>query len=392
MSKLTLQVLPAMEAVAASQWNALVDDDYPFLRHEFLHALEASGSVGAATGWVPRHLTLWQAGRLVGALPHYHKHHSFGEYVFDWSWADAWERAGGRYYPKGLSAIPYTPAPGPRLALAPDVDAMAARELLATAWESRPRLDMQAPERPEGAAALSSWHLLFGDDAEVAAWRAARPDLLTRHGVQFQWRDAGYGDFDGFLAAMTSKRRKAIRRERRIVADQGLTLHRLEGEAIDEEALEHFFRCYEITYLERGRHGYLTVDFFRRLRLTMPERLLLVQARLEGKPVAAALCLQGSRTLYGRYWGSEVVADCLHFEACYYQGIEHCLARGLGVFDPGTQGEHKLTRGFAPRLLTSLHHIADPRLRDAVARFCAQERPQVRAYCAAAEQALPFRA
>ena len=382
MSKLTLQVLPAVEAVAASRWNALVGDDYPFLRHEFLHALEASGSVSPATGWVPRHLTLWQGGRLVGALPHYHKHHSFGEYVFDWSWADAWERAGGRYYPKGLSAIPYTPAPGPRLALAPDVDPTEARALLATAWEGDEQVE---------AIPLSSWHLLFGDDEEVDAWRKARPGLLARHGVQFQWRDAGYGDFDGFLAAMTSKRRKAIRRERRIVADQGLTLRRLEGEAIDEEALGHFFRCYEITYLERGRHGYLTADFFRRLRAAMPESLLLVQARLEGKPVAAALCLQGSRTLYGRYWGSEVMADCLHFEACYYQGIEHCLARGLALFDPGTQGEHKLARGFAPRLLTSLHHIADPRLGDAVRRFCEAERAQVRAYCAAAEQGLPFR-
>lgn len=376
MSMLKRQTIPAMEAVSATDWNALVGDDYPFLRHEFLHALEASGSVGPATGWVPRHQTLWQGESLVGVMPLYHKHHSFGEYVFDWAWADAWERAGGRYYPKGLTAIPYTPAPGPRLALAPGVDPRAAREVLADAWEM---------------GSLSSWHLLFAEEDEVAGWQAARPELLARHGVQFQWRDRGYGDFTGFLAAMNSRRRKAIRRERRIVADQGLTLHRLEGEAIDSAALEHFYRCYEITYLERGRHGYLNLDFFRRLLVSLPEALLLVQARLDGKPVAAALCLQGTRTLYGRYWGSEVVADCLHFEACYYQGIEHCLERGLTAFDPGTQGEHKLTRGFEPRLLTSLHHIADPRLRDAVARFCAEERTQVRAYCRAAEQALPFR-
>lgn len=376
MSMLTRQTIPAMEAVSATDWNALVGDDYPFLRHEFLHALEASGSVGPATGWVPRHQTLWQGESLVGVMPLYHKHHSFGEYVFDWAWADAWERAGGRYYPKALTAIPYTAAPGPRLALAPGVDPRAAREVLADAWEM---------------GNLSSWHLLFAEEDEVAGWQAARPELLARHGVQFQWRDRGYGDFTGFLAAMTSKRRKAIRRERRIVADQGLTLHRLEGEAIDAAALEHFYRCYEITYLERGRHGYLNLEFFRRLRASLPEALLLVQARLDGKPVAAALCLQGTRTLYGRYWGSEVVADCLHFEACYYQGIEHCLERGLTAFDPGTQGEHKLTRGFEPRLLTSLHHIADPRLGDAVARFCAEERVQVLAYCRAAEQALPFR-
>ncbi|GHE21521.1 GNAT family N-acetyltransferase [Halomonas urumqiensis] len=376
MTDLVLRELPAIEAVDAAAWNALVGDDHPFIRHEFLHALEASGSVSAATGWVPRHLTLWQGAALVGVLPLYHKLHSFGEYVFDWSWADAWERAGGRYYPKGLSAIPYTPAPGPRLALAPGVDPIAARGVLASAWES---------------ADLSSWHLLFAEEAEVDEWQAACPELLARHGVQFQWRDRGFGDFDGFLAALSSKRRKAIRRERRLVAEQGLTLHRLEGGQIDAAALEHFFRCYEITYQERGRHAYLNQAFFQRLRDTLPESLLLVQARLDGQPVAAALCLQGSRTLYGRYWGSEVMADCLHFEACYYQGIEHCLARGLTTFDPGTQGEHKLARGFAPRLLTSLHYIADTRLRDAVARFCVEERSHVRAYCRAAQQALPFR-
>ncbi|MDN3557019.1 GNAT family N-acetyltransferase [Halomonas maura] len=377
MSRLRLTELPAIEAVAAASWNALVGDDHPFLRHEFLHALEASGAVSPASGWVPRHLTLWRGETLVGLLPHYHKRHSFGEYVFDWAWAEAWERAGGRYYPKGLSAIPFTPAPGPRLALAADVDPLAARRRLAEAWET---------------GELSSWHLLFAERDEVAAWRAACPELIPRHGVQFQWRDRGYGDFAGFLAALTSKRRKAIRRERRRVAEQGLTLHRLEGEAIGDADLAHFFRCYQLTYRERGRHGYLNADFFARLRRALPEALVLVQARLEGAPVAAALCLQGRRTLYGRYWGSEVLVDGLHFEACYYQGIEHCLTRGLTRFDPGTQGEHKLARGFAPCRLTSLHHIADPRLRAGVARFCAEEREHVEAYVAAARAALPFRA
>ncbi|MBZ0329398.1 GNAT family N-acetyltransferase [Halomonas sp. ANAO-440] len=377
MSELVLKKLPAIEAVTADAWNALVGHDHPFLRHEFLHALEASGSVGAATGWEPRHLTLWQGEALVGAMPYYHKYHSYGEYVFDWNWADAWERAGGRYYPKGLTAIPFTPAPGPRLALAEGVDPLAARNLLASAWEG---------------GSLSSWHLLFAERDEVDGWLAARPALVVRHGVQFQWQDRGYGDFAGFLAAMTSKRRKAIRRERRLVAEQGLTLHRLQGEAIGAEDLAHFYRCYEITYLERGRHGYLNLDFFQRLHRTLPEALVLVQARLEGRPVAAALCLQGSRTLYGRYWGSEVVADSLHFEACYYQGIEHCLARGLTRFDPGTQGEHKLSRGFAPHRLRSLHYLADPGLRAAVARFCDEEQRHVAAYSRIAEQALPFRA
>lgn len=376
MPELILKQLPAIEAVAATQWNALIGDDHPFLRHEFLHALEASGAVSRSTGWVPRHLLLWRGEALVGVMPYYYKFHSYGEYVFDWNWADAWESAGGRYYPKGLTAIPFSPVPGPRLALADDVDPLEAREVLAGAWED---------------STLSGWHLLFAEDDEVEAWLTARPGLLVRHGVQFQWRDRGYGDFEGFLSALTAKRRKTIRRERRRVAEQGLSLHRLAGEAIGERQLEHFFRCYEITYLERGRHGYLNLDFFRRLHRAMPESLLLIQARLDDQPVAAALCLQGRRTLYGRYWGSEVLADCLHFEACYYQGIEHCLERGLSGFDPGTQGEHKLTRGFAPRRLRSLHYIANAQLRTAVARFCDEERRHVDAYCRAAESALPFR-
>ncbi|WP_148253047.1 GNAT family N-acetyltransferase [Aidingimonas lacisalsi] len=373
---LSLQVLPAIESISPERWNALVDADYPFLRHEFLHALEASGAVCAATGWEPRHLTAWRGERLVGAMPCYRKYHSFGEYVFDWAWADAWERAGGRYYPKALTAIPFTPAPGPRLLLETRSEGEAVMGLFAAAWENDD---------------VSSWHLLFADDAEIDSWQSTHPALVTRHGLQFQWRDDGYGDFEGFLSALTSRRRKEIRRERRIVADQGLEIVRLVGEAIDQPALEHFFRCYRITYLERGQQGYLNFDFFQRLRDTLPEALVLIQARADGRPVAAALCLQGSRTLYGRYWGSEVVAECLHFEACYYQGIEHCLAHGLTLFDPGTQGEHKLTRGFAPRRLRSLHHIDDPGLRDAVARFCREEREHIDAYANRAQGALPFK-
>ncbi|MBD3898178.1 GNAT family N-acetyltransferase [Halomonas sp. ML-15] len=374
----TLQVreVSSTADVPQEDWNALVGDDHPFLRHEFLDALESSGAVEASSGWVPRHLTLWQGARLVGMLPHYDKYHSRGEYVFDWAWADAWERAGGAYYPKGLSAIPFTPAPGPRMALADHVDPSSAASAFAAALKPQAR---------------SSWHLLFAEPDQVDAWQAAWPTLLTRHGVQFQWQDCGFGDFDGFLAAMTTKRRKAIRRERRLVAEQGLTLQRLVGTQIDAEALDHFYRCYCITYLERGQQPYLSHDFFRRLRETMPEALVLIQARIEDKPVAAAFCLQGARTLYGRYWGSEVVADCLHFEACYYQGIEHCLAHGLTRFDPGTQGEHKLSRGFAPVALRSLHHIADPQLRQAVARFCDDERRHVEAYRQHAAESLPFK-
>ncbi|WP_404343170.1 GNAT family N-acetyltransferase [Vreelandella venusta] len=377
---LAYSILPAIEAVAASQWDALVPQQQPFLRHGFLQALEISGSVSAATGWEPCHLCVWQGAQLVGAMPMYRKHHSYGEYVFDWGWAEALERAGGEYYPKGLSAIPFTPVPGPRMLIAPGADANAIRAQLASAWRQQCE-----------ALGLSSWHLLFADEPEVEAWQRECPELIAREGVQFQWRDRGFGDFEGFLASMTSKRRKMIKRERRLVADQGMTLHRLEGTAISDVDMAHFYRCYTITYHERGRPPYLNHAFFERLRQVMPEALMLVQARLEGHPVAAALYFQAGNTLYGRYWGSEVMADCLHFEACYYQGVEHCLAKGLTLFDPGTQGEHKLVRGFAPQRVRSLHYLAHPGLAAGVAQFCHEEGVHIMAYRRAAEDALPFK-
>lgn len=368
--------IDAIEAVPADLWNALVGGDQPFLRHEFLHALEATGAVTPEKGWSPRHLLVWREGKLIAAMPCYAKTHSYGEYVFDWAWADAWERAGGDYYPKGLTAIPFTPVPGPRVILAQEAERQEVLRALAE----------QCCHEEQ-----SSWHLLFAEDSEVDAWLQVRPQLIERHAVQFQWQDQHFGDFDGFLSAMTSKRRKEIRRERRRIAEQGLVMHRLTGDAIDDKALAHFYRCYQITYMERGQHPYLPRAFFQRLRDRMPESLLLVQARLADQPVASALCLQGDQTLYGRYWGSEVEADFLHFETCYYQGIEHCLAHGLVRFDPGTQGEHKLVRGFVPRRLRSLHHIADPGFHHAVARFCREERDYIEAYHRQALTRLPFR-
>lgn len=376
---LKLSSLSAMSDIKASQWDALAGDQ-PFLRHAFLNALELSGSVSRETGWEPCHACVWQGDQLVGALPMYRKHHSYGEYVFDWGWAEAFEKAGGDYYPKILSAIPFTPVPGVRTLLAKTLDAGAVRALLASAWQSL--CEQQS---------LSSWHLLFADENDVAAWQAQFPELIAREGVQFQWRDAGFGDFDGFLASLTSKRRKMIKRERRLVAEQGLTLARLEGENISPEAMTHFYRCYSMTYLERGRSPYLNKEFFEQLRQTMPEALMLVQARLDGQPVASALYFRSEKTLYGRYWGSEVVADCLHFEACYYQGIEYCLQRGLTLFDPGTQGEHKLIRGFAPQRIRSLHYLAHPGLAAGVAQFCQQEGAHINAYREAAYKALPFK-
>ncbi|GAB3353758.1 GNAT family N-acetyltransferase [Chromohalobacter beijerinckii] len=373
-----IRELTRVADVPLETWNALVGRSYPFLRHEFLDALESTGCVDAESGWVPRHLSLWQGERLVGVLPHYLKTHSFGEYVFDWSWAEAWERAGGRYYPKQLSAIPFTPAVGPRLAVASDISSAQAIQTVAAFLEAR-------------GDDLSSWHLLFADEQEITQWQAQWPALLRREAVRFEWRDAGYGDFKGFLASMVGRRRKEIRRERRKVAEQGVSLHRLSGDDIDAAALAHFYRCYRITYLERGQMPYLSEAFFKRLRATMGEALMLVQVRQGDTPVAAALYLRGGDTLYGRYWGSEVVADCLHFEACYYQGIEYCLEQGLQRFDPGTQGEHKLMRGFSPELSVSLHYLPHAGFREAVERFCAEERQAVGDYRLACRERLPFR-
>lgn len=377
---LSLAILPAIDAIAVSQWDTLVGKGHPFLRHAFLHALESSGSVSRATGWEPCHISVWSGERLVGALPMYRKYHSYGEYVFDWQWADALERAGGRYYPKALSAIPFTPVPGARSLIANDVDAEMVREQLAAGWQA------QCEEQK-----LSGWHLLFAEEQEVTAWQRQCPGLIVREGVQFQWHDTGYKDFDGFLAELTSKRRKMIKRERRLVAEQGFTMRCLTGCEVTHDAMAHFYRCYAITYHERGRPPYLNHAFFEQLRHTMSENLVLIQALLDGKPVAAALCFRAGTALYGRYWGSEVVADCLHFEACYYQGIEYCLQQGLTLFDPGTQGEHKLIRGFAPQRVRSLHYIAHPGLAAGVAQFCQQEASHVSAYRQAAMQALPFK-
>ncbi|MGM8849602.1 GNAT family N-acetyltransferase [Salinicola halophyticus] len=384
---LRVENIGSLANTSAARWNGVVGDRYPFLRYEFLAALEACGCADTATGWEPDHLMVVDGERAVAVLPRYAKHHSRGEYVFDWAWADAWERAGGDYYPKSLSAIPFTPATGPRLAIAEDADRRAVIAALG------------AVIRESG---LQSWHLLFADSDEVDDWQAAfDAPLMERQAVQFAWQDDDFGDFEGFLARMSSRKRKEIRRERRKLAEQGFVFDRLTGPRIDDDALVQFYRCYCMTYLERGQRPYLSLEFFTRLRDGMADALVLVRASVGERAVAAALCFEGrglegrspdgNGTLYGRYWGSEVEADFLHFETCYYQGIEHCLERGLTRFDPGTQGEHKLTRGFAPVISRSLHYLDHPGFRDAVEEFCREERRHVQAYFEQCRLRLPFK-
>jgi len=366
--------------VSPGEWDALAGTGNPFLRHAFLAALEASGSVGERAGWAPHHLLLREDGRLRAALPCYLKTHSWGEYVFDWAWAEAYARQGLEYYPKLLAAVPFTPATGPRLLLAPGVALAGA---LAQA--------LAAIETELGVRRLSSFHLLFPEP--VLAEACAAQGLLRRTGVQFHWLNRGYRDFEDFLAGFVSRKRKQLRRERREVGQGGLVGERRDGHAIDAALWDSFYTFYQMTYAKRSGHGgYLEREFFHRLGEAMPGQLMLALARRDGRPVAAALNLVGADTLYGRYWGASEEHPMLHFELCYYQGIEFCIERGLARFDAGAQGEHKLARGFEPVITESFHRIAHPGFRRAIAEFLARERIASERYREAARSELPFRA
>jgi uncharacterized protein len=370
----TLRRAAAIAEVPREQWDALAGPQ-PFLRHGFLHALEASGSVAPESGWTPRHLTLWQGNQLAAALPLYEKTDSFGEFVFDWAWAEAYRRNGCAYYPKLVSAVPFTPVPGSRL-LARDERArrLLVDHALAYARTSR----------------LSSWHILFASEPEFDL--LAPHGLMIRRGVQFHWHNAGYRDFADFLETLTREKRKKIRQERRRVQEAGILLRRIRGPDITPREWEFFFRCYCRTYYDRGRTPYLNLDFFQRLGSAMADHLLLVLAQREARPIAAALDVWDHQRLYGRYWGALEFLPGLHFEACYYQGIEFCIDQGLAVFEGGAQGEHKLARGFEPVRTASAHWLRDARFADAVARFLERESQGVELYIDEMNEHRPFKA
>jgi len=376
---LEARFLSSVGQVAARDWNGVAGTDYPFIRHEFLSALENSRSVCAETGWQPCHLTLSRKDRLVAVMPLYLKFHSYGEYVFDWAWADAWYRQGLAYYPKLLTAIPFTPATGPRICVAPGHER--SRVLAAVLAAIRQFAD----ERE-----LSSWHLLFPEEGDARALR--EQGLSLRTASQFHWYNRDYEDFDRFLARFNSRKRKTLRRERRRVGEQGIELRRLEGDELGEADWDAFHRFYQLTYAKRSGHGgYLKRDFFMEIGRTLARHCMMVVARCDGRPVAGSLCFHSGDTLYGRYWGCERELDCLHFEACYYQGIEYCIERGLARFDPGAQGEHKIQRGFEPTRTRSCHWVADPRFARAIEDFTRREDDHIDHYMNQAAEYLPFR-
>ena len=377
MDPLHATVHRSLTEIESSEWHRYFDGGDPFLSWHFLTGLEASGCTTVDTGWQPTHVRLEQSGSLVGLVPAYLKTHSYGEYVFDWSWADAWQRMGLRYYPKLVTAIPFTPATGQRFAQI-DNDQVGLPQVAAGMKALCESLD------------VSSWHVLFLE--ESASAQLSDCGMSQRLTTQFHWFNRGYRDFQDFLDRFSSRKRKNLRREREQISRQGLSLVTLKGESISPEHWQFFHRCYQTTYAKRSGHGgYLTEAFFTETCSELGQAPVMVIAQRERQPVAAALFFEGADTLYGRYWGCLAEFDYLHFEACYYRGIEYCIEKGLSRFDPGAQGEHKIQRGFEPILTYSNHWIVDEKLREAVAQFSAQESEHVRAYQREAATLLPFK-
>jgi predicted N-acyltransferase len=370
-------IASSLSEIGQPAWDGLVarqDKPNPFLSYAFLHALHESGSATVETGWQPQFIVLYDGDELAAALPLYVKGHSYGEYVFDWAWADAYGRNGLDYYPKLLSAIPFTPVTGPRLLA---VDAAARAALLEV---------LQATQQ---ASDVSSTHILFPPDEQARQLREA--GYLMRSGVQFHWMNAGYATFDDFLATLEQKKRKNIRAERRKVREAGVTLRRVRGaEALDDD-WRFFTRCYRHTYAEHHSTPYLNLDFFRRIARTMPQNLLLVIAERDGSPIAASLVVHDATTLYGRYWGALEHVPCLHFETAYYQPLEFCIEQGIEVFEGGAQGEHKMARGFLPTRTWSAHWLKHPAFADAVQNFLERESGGIDDYIDELNDRNPFR-
>ena len=361
--------------VDAAEWNGLPGTDVPFLRHEFLLALESSGCATPATGWDARHvLVRSRDGRLAGAMPLYLKSHSWGEFVFDFAWADAFHHAGLRYYPRLVSAVPFTPATGPRLLAS---DAASRSALLAAA---RNLIE------PLGASSL---HVLFPAVDDHSFLESA--GLMPRLDCQFHWKNEGYASFDDFLAGFTAEKRKKLKRERRRIVEAGIACRTLGGHELDEATLDVIFRLHAMTFARYGHAPYLNREFFGRLVDTLPDALVVELAAVDGDPVACTISLRGPDALYGRYWGASGDYHSLHFELCYYRGIEYCIREGLSRFEPGTQGEHKLLRGFLPTPVWSLHEIADTRFAGAIGVWLARERAARFAWLQEAALHLPFR-
>jgi uncharacterized protein len=377
----TLGRVRFLESIAqtdARAWNALAGAAQPFLRHEFLLALEQSGCAAPRTGWTPKHLLLEDAnGVALAAIPLFRKAHSRGEFVFDFAWAGAYAEHGLKYYPKLLTAVPFTPVSGPRVLLRTQVDAAATTRTLVGSV-----LEYAKDER------LSSWHVLFPSEDTAAALSNA--GLILRRDCQFHWYNHGYESFEAFLATFTAEKRKKAKRERRRVAEAGIEFDTLHGGDMTAALWNVVYQFYADTFHRHGHEPYLNLDFFKRIGAAMPTTLMLKVARVGSQPIAVAIFFVGTEALYGRYWGAGGNFHSLHFEACYYQGIEYCIEKQLQRFEPGTQGEHKVPRGFVPTMTHSAHYIADPRFAAAIRDYAQREARGVDHYAAAVNEHVPY--
>jgi len=372
-----MRVVSSLNEIGQNRWDALVNaqqERTPFLSYGFLHALHESGSACAKTGWRPVYLTVWEHDNLLAALPLYEKSHSYGEYVFDWAWAEAYQRHGLNYYPKLVCAVPFTPVSGARL--------------LACNPQARAILLQGLIELQQGSA-ISSTHILFPSTEE--AQMLSEAGYLMRTGVQFHWLNQQYQDFEHFLSKLERKKRKNIRAERRKVREAGVTFRHLDGEQILEADWIFFKRCYDHTYSDHYSSPYLNLDFFLRIGSGLPQHLHMIVAEQQGRPIAASLLVHGEGTVYGRYWGCVEHLPCLHFETAYYQALEFCIAAGMKVFEGGAQGEHKMARGFLPQSTYSAHWLAHPEFSDAVAQFLHREQDGIDNYISELKDRVPYR-
>ncbi|MBX9936727.1 GNAT family N-acetyltransferase [Giesbergeria anulus] len=370
---LKIEIVPSVGAVPAAEWNALAGGN-PFTQHHFLHLLQETSCATPDTGWTPCHVLLREQGVLQGAVAAYLKTHSRGEFVFDQSWAQAYQQHGLDYYPKLVVSVPFTPVAGPRLlAYKPAHQVLLIQALMALAQQVH----------------ASSIHVLFPAEQDLAALKDA--GFMVRESVQFHWRNAAYADMDAFLATMAQEKRKKFKQDRKKVQAAGITFSWLEAETLDSEALQFFYRCYQNTYERHWGKPYLSLEFFLRLHQQEPNALMLVLALRQGVPVACALNVRGPDVLYGRYWGCVEQVPGLHFETCYAQSIAYCIDRGLQWFEGGAQGEHKISRGLLPVKTFSAHWVADPRFAEAIAEFLQREIQAVEDYVEVLEQSSPFK-
>ncbi|MDD1780119.1 GNAT family N-acetyltransferase [Enterovibrio sp. ZSDZ35] len=377
--ELQCQTITSIGDVTPDDWHALVNSHYPFLRHEFLLALEQTNAVGTKSGWVPQYLVVYRGDTLIAAAPCFIKTHPYGEYVFDWAWAEAYEDAGLEYYPKLICAVPFTPATGPRLLCRQDED-----------WHQMSLFLANAMKSVVEQTACSGTHILFPE--RTVCGQLAPLGYLERRAVQFHWRNKNYDSFEDFLAQMTARKRKNIRKERQRIDQQQIQVDVLEGEEITSTHWGVFSRFYTNTYLKRSGHtGYLNADLFHQIGETMRDALVMVLARQHDQYIAGALYFKSDDTLYGRYWGCTQEFDNLHFELCYYRGIDYCIQHGLKTFDAGAQGEHKLLRGFEPVITYSAHYLQHQGFHQAIADYLQREHKLIEGYVEDAIAHLPYR-